>query len=152
MTTSEATRGIVGGALAGVGAAALMMPLFVGAERAGLLSKPPPARVVDRAAAEAGVAPDPEERAGATVAGHLVYGATAGGVYGALAAPMSLPAAVAGPGFGLALWAVGYLGWLPAARIWPRPWRQPAGDALVPIAAHVVYGLALGLGERALRR
>ena len=151
MATSDATRGIVAGAVAGAGAAALMLPLFVGAERAGILSQEPPARVVDRATAEADVAPAPEERTGAMVGSHLLYGAGAGAIYGALAARAPLPAATAGTGFGLVVWAAGYLGWLPAAGIWPRPWRQPAGDALVPVAAHLVYGLALGIGERALR-
>jgi hypothetical protein len=59
---------------------------------------------------------------------------------------------VAGPGFGLVLWAAGYLGWMPAAGVLPQPWRQRAGDALTPVAAHLVFGLALGLVEQAVRR
>lgn len=62
-----------------------------------------------------------------------------------------MPAVGTGLGFGLLLWAAGYLGWLPAAGVLPQPWRQRAGDALTPAAAHVVYGLTLGLVERALR-
>lgn len=153
----DARRTMLTGAAAGTAAAALMLPLFAGATRVGLLSKPPPARVVDRAVDAVDAGPDAseavgrDERGAATLASHLLYGAGAGAVYGPLGERLSLPALVAGPAYGVLLWAVGYLGWMPAAGVLPRPWRQPTGDALVPIAAHLVYGLALGLADRALR-
>ena len=94
----------------------------------------------------------PDTRAAAAAGSHLAYGAAAGAVYGLAQEGLGLPAAGAGVGFGLLLWVAGYLGWLPATGVLPQPWRQRAGDALTPVAAHVVYGLALGLVERAVRR
>ena len=153
MDTADAARRLVAGGVAGTAAAVLMLPVFDGAKRLGLLSEAPPARVIDRAAAEAEKRPDPAERAGAAFASHLLYGAGVGAAYAALIAPLPrpLPAAIAGPAFGILVWVASYLGWMPAAGVLPRPWRQPAGDALVPVVAHLVYGLALGVGERVLR-
>ena len=151
-------RALAGGIVGGAAGAALMLPLFEGAKRAGLLAESPPNRVIDQAAAaaakatEAGGRVDEGERQAVAVGSHLLYGAAAGTFYGLVQAAAALPAAVAGPGFGLVLWAAGYLGWMPAAGVLPQPWRQRAGDALTPVVAHLVYGLALGLVERAVRR
>lgn len=151
-------RALVGGMVGGTVGAALMLPLFEGAKRLGLLQETPPLRVADRAAtaaAEATEAGGPlaeGEREAAATGGHLLYGAAAGALYGLVQDELGLPAAVTGSAYGLLLWAAGYLGWMPAAGVLPRPWRQQAGDALVPVAAHVVYGLGLGLVERAVRR
>ena len=153
-------RAVAGGAVGGAVGAALMLPVFVGAKRAGLLRELPPNRVVDRATDAAaretgGAAPVPEDepaRAGAMIGSHVFYGAAAGGGYGALRFALGLPGGLAGPAFGLLLWAIGYVGWLPAAGILPRPWDQDAGDAWSPVAAHLVYGLALGLVEERTRR
>ncbi len=146
-------RGLVGGAVGGTVGAALMLPLFAAATRLGLLPQPPPARVVDwAAAAAAGAAADPAAapppgRGPVVVGSHLLYGAVAGAGYGVGRRALGLPGAVAGPAFGLAVWAASYAGWLPATGILPRPGRQPAGAAWTPVAAHLVYGLALGLVE-----
>lgn len=150
-----ARRAIVGGAVGGAVGSALMLPLFETAKSVGLLPETPPRRVVDHAAAEATGPADPAtelERTSAMVAVHVLYGAAAGACYGVVQEQIDLPAPVAGPAFGLALWAAGYLGWLPAAGILPQPWRQQPGAALTPVVAHVVYGLALGFVARSLRR
>ncbi len=150
-------RALVGGVLGGTAGAALMLPLFEGAKRAGLLAEAPPVRVVDRAAdaaettaVDGGI--ETREREGLAVGGHLLYGAGAGALYGLAQDELELPAVAAGVAYGLALWAAGYLGWLPAAGVLPQPWRQHPGDALTPVAAHLVYGLALGAVERLVRR
>lgn len=151
-------RGLVGGAVGGVVGAVLMLPLFGAATRLGLLPEPPPERVVDRAedaASEAAGAPTLAPRPGRTpavVASHLLYGAVAGAGYGVVRRELGLPGAVAGPAYGLAVWAAGYVGWLPAAGILPVPWRQPPATALVPVVAHLVYGLTLGLVEPRIGR
>ena len=149
-------RGVVGGLLGGGVGAGLMVPLFAGAKRAGVLTEAPPVRVVDRAAdaaeTTAGEARiEQGEREGLAVGSHLLYGAAAGAVYGLVQDELALPAVAAGTAYGLVLWAAGYLGWMPAAGVLPRPWRQHPGDALVPVAAHVVYGLALAAVERVVR-
>ena len=151
-------RALVGGVVGGAVGSALMWPIYEGAKRAGLLQESPPIRVADRAAqtvaeaTEGGGLVEEGEREAAVASVHLLYGAAAGALYGLLQDELELPAVAAGVGYGFALWAVGYVGWMPAARILPEPWRQRAGDALVPVAAHAVYGLGLGLVERAVRR
>jgi hypothetical protein len=47
-----------------------------------------------------------------------------------------------GLALGLATWAAGYLGWLSAAGLMPPVWRQRPGQALLPAAEHVAYGVA----------
>ena len=150
-------RALVGGVLGGTAGAALMLPLFEGAKRAGMLTEAPPVRVVDQAAdAAETTAVDGQiekgEREGVAVGSHLLYGAVAGALYGLAQDELALPTVPAGAAYGLALWAVGYLGWMPAAGVLPQPWRQQPGDALTPVAAHLVYGLALGAVERMVRR
>ena len=151
-------RAVVGGLVGGAVGSALMWPVYKGAKAARLLQEAPPLRVVDRAAeaaaeaTEAGGPVGEGEREAAAFGSHFLYGAAAGALYGLIQDELALPPVPAGVGYGLVLWVTGYVGWLPAARILPEPWRQRAGDALVPVAAHVVYGLGLGLVERAVRR
>jgi uncharacterized membrane protein YagU involved in acid resistance len=151
-------RAIVGGVAGGTVGAALMLPLFEGAKRAGLVPETPPKRVVDRAAetaaeaTEAGGPVEEGERTAAAAGSHLLYGAAAGALYGLIQDELRLPAALAGPVYGLVVWAAGYLGWMPASGVLPQPWRQQAGEALVPVVAHVVYGATLGAVERVIRR
>ena len=145
------------GALGGTAGAALMLPLFEGAKRIGLLREAPPVRVVERAAEAARASGQAEplskrEQLGTAWSSHLLYGAAASACYGLVQKELDLPALVAGPTYGLLLWAAGYLGWIPAAGVLPQPWRQRTGDALTPVAAHLVYGLTLGLIERRLRQ
>lgn len=151
-------RALVGGATAGLAGSALMWGLFSGAKRAGLLRETPPNRVIDRAAAiaaeatESGGPIDAEDRTAGALGSHLLFGAAAGAFYGLIQDELELPPLVAGPAYGLAIWAAAYIGWLPAARILPEPWDQRPGDALVPVAAHAVYGLTLSLFGRMLIR
>jgi len=141
-------RAVLAGAAGGVAGAAAMAPIFLGAERAGAIAETPPERVIDRAAERASPrnrrsAPEPA-RGPLALAGHLLYGAGAGIPYALLRRRWPLPWPAAGAGYGLALWAAGYLGWMPAAGVWSLPWRQRPGHAVTPLLAHLAYGLALG--------
>ena len=49
-----------------------------------------------------------------------------------------------GIGFGLLVWATGYLGVLPAAHILPMPSKDRRGRPTTMIAAHVIYGYLVG--------
>jgi len=69
------------------------------------------------------------------------YGLTFGALYAALC-PAGGPPHRDGPVLGLATWAVGYLGWLPALDLMPPVWRQEPLRALTPVAEHIVYGMA----------
>ena len=70
----------------------------------------------------------------------LGYGLTFGVLYAALRPRGGSPLAD-GLILGLACWAAGYLGWLPATGLMPPIWRQKTPQALAPAADHVVYGM-----------
>lgn len=106
----------------------------------------PPETVTAHAAEDADVRDDLGEEGlrAATVAGHFAYGAAAGALYAPLAGVLPRPA-VSGIGFALALWGVGYLGWVPAVGLMPSATEQPAARNVVMIAAHAVWGATTGL-------
>jgi hypothetical protein len=69
------------------------------------------------------------------------YGVTFGALYSAVRPKGGSPL---WDGFvlGLACWAAGYLGWLPAMGLMRPVWRQTVPRALTPAAEHVVFGIA----------
>lgn len=63
-----------------------------------------------------------------------------------------LPAnAATGAAFGLAVWAAGYEGWVPAMGVLPPAHRDKRSRALTMLAAHLVYGAVLGVASRRAR-
>ncbi len=106
----------------------------------------PPETVTAHAAEDADVRDDLGEEGlrAATVAGHFAYGAAAGALYAPVARLTPRPV-VSGIGFGLALWGVGYLGWVPAVGLMPSATEQPVARNAVMIAAHAVWGATAGL-------
>ncbi len=138
-------RGTLGGAVAGVVATLPMSAVMFAAKKAGLMGEYPPQLVAQKALAVAGAQPSEGEKTTAAVAAHLGFGAVAGALFGPLyRRTQSLaPPVVLGIGYGLAVYAASYAGWIPAADIMPappddRPGRQPS-----MIVAHVVFGAAL---------
>lgn len=86
---------------------------------------------------------DENQRHGLTLASHLGYGAAMGMAY-SLVARRALPGAVGGAIFGIGVWAGNYLAALPLAKLHPHAAREPAERNQLMIAAHVVWGIALG--------
>jgi hypothetical protein len=108
----------------------------------------PPRLVTEGVAEKAGVNEhlDEEGRKAATWASHFAYGAGCGALYGALSGEVADRSPVlAGVGFGVAVWAGSYLGWLPAAGIIAPATEHPARRNALMIAAHVVWGATAGL-------
>jgi uncharacterized membrane protein YagU involved in acid resistance len=107
----------------------------------------PPRQVTEGMAEAAGVDEhlDEEDREAATWVSHFAYGAACGALYGAVSEGLGRHAALAGAGFGVAVWAGSYLGWLPAAGIiTPATEHPPRRNALM-IVSHVVWGATAGL-------
>jgi uncharacterized membrane protein YagU involved in acid resistance len=106
----------------------------------------PPRQITMRAAEGAGVKHhlNESDRLGATLASHFGYGAVTGAVYAAKADKINISPVVKGIGFGLAVWAVSYLGILPAVGALSPATKHPARRNALMIAAHVVWGGALG--------
>jgi hypothetical protein len=71
----------------------------------------------------------------------LGYGMTAGALYGALR-PSGGNLLVDGTVLGLGVWAVGYLGWLPALGLMPPLQQQETEQVAGPIAQHIIFGVA----------
>lgn len=85
------------------------------------------------------------ERDTVSLVNHFAYGTATGAIYAPLAEAIDLPPAAKGVAFGLAVWAGSYLGWLPAVGILRSATEERAERNALMIAAHVVWGAALGL-------
>jgi uncharacterized membrane protein YagU involved in acid resistance len=144
---------LITGAVAGT-LATVPMTLFMENMHERLTGEPPrplpPREVADALAVKAGVHRELSERdlQNLTLAVHFGYGALTGAVFG-LMAPKN-PAAAVGAGalFGLGVWAVSYLGWLPALGVRQPPKYDPPTRTRLMIASHVVWGVATGLMSR----
>jgi hypothetical protein len=107
--------------------------------------------------------PESVERAAAAGA-HFGYGSTMGALYGLARAALVGGAAagrgrdevsdllIGGAALGLAVWAVGYLGWLPAFGLMPPVTRQRPAQVAAPVAAHVLYGIVTAAAYQGMRR
>jgi uncharacterized membrane protein YagU involved in acid resistance len=84
-----------------------------------------------------------------TLGAHFAYGAAAGALY-AVARPSD--GMLAGAGYGLAVWAASYLGWIPALAILEPATRHPFRRNGLMLAAHVVWGATTALTIRELER
>ncbi|WP_380167615.1 DUF6789 family protein [Jannaschia sp. R86511] len=150
---------VAAGAALGAGATVPMSVLMLTAQRAGLLGTQPPRRVTD--AALAGVdrttsgtvdPPEPTRRVLTTLT-HLGFGAAAGVPFALLhrRLPARVPSEAVGAAYAVGVWASAYLGWVPALGIMPRADRDRPDRPVSMVAAHLVYGAALGAGLRRLR-
>jgi hypothetical protein len=94
--------------------------------------------------------PAPLEQAAAKSL-HLGYGMTSGLLFAALR-PRPRNVVVEGAALGLGVWAAGYLGWLPAAQLMPPLREQTAKQIAVPLAEHVLFGVAVAAMYEGLTR
>jgi hypothetical protein len=138
----RSTRGAAAGAIATVPMTAMMLA----AQRTGSLGELPPEKVTRRALAAANQEPSTTAEKAIAAAAHFGFGALAGAVFGLIGGEGDdLPTSLAkGVGFGLALYAFSYAGWIPALDIMPPPQRDREDRQLSMAMAHVVYGAALG--------
>ena len=139
---SQAGRGALAGALATVA----MSGVIALGRALGLFQSPPPKQITANAAATAtDVVPASSPGFQATwMLAHLLYGAACGVAFALLRA--CLPAGLLRPGglaFGLLVWAVSYLGLMPALKLYPWPWQDDPDRMATTIAAHAVFGLSL---------
>jgi len=93
---------------------------------------------------------DEKEVAGPAV--HYAFGATMGGVYGALAELSPRLARGGGMPFGTALWLAADEVAVPALGLGKKPNETPATTHAYALASHAVYGLTTDLVRRAVRR
>ncbi len=142
--SGSAVRGIGAGIVATVAMSAVML----GARRAGLTGELPPMAITDAALDRIPAELRPPERVRDAVAGlmHFAFGGLAGGLYGFLAKDVMrvVPGALLGILFASGVYAVSYLGWVPALSILPPAYRDRPGRVGTMVAAHWVYGALFG--------
>lgn len=78
----------------------------------------------------------------ATLLAHFGYGAATGALFPFLEG-RRMSSALAGPGYGIAVWAASYLGLIPAMHILLPATRHPRERNALMLTAHVVWGAAL---------
>ena len=108
----------------------------------------PPRKITEEMTSVAGIDDDlsEQEMTGLTILNHFGYGAGVGALYAALPdVPGPLPNAVRGVVFGLGVWTVSYLGWLPARGSRAAAEKETPRRNGLMIAAHVVWGASLGM-------
>lgn len=144
---------MLAGAIGGAVATLPMTGVIMAGERLGLFQTPPPLQVTESAVQRSG-APQPEttiiSRATWMIP-HVAYGAGCGAGFALIRRWLPPSPLIAGLVFGEAVWAVAYMGYLPATGLYPRPDRDVASRPLTMIAAHAVFGTALADLERRLR-
>lgn len=126
---------------------------MLGAERLGLMGRHPPERIVERGLAAVGAEQERTRVDAAAGGAHLVFGTACGALFGLIARVVRprAPEALGVP-FAVGVWIVSYFGWIPALRILPPPSEDRPGRAWTMLAAHLVYGVALGAAWRVLAR
>lgn len=95
-----------------------------------------------------------------TLVSHFGYGVLCGTFYSAwqarrknkTARSSSASAAFEGSVFGLAIWGLSYLGWIPALRLSPSATHLSASRNSMMILGHLIWGASLGMTEDSLRR
>jgi hypothetical protein len=106
-----------------------------------------PREIVNSATKILAIGPTEEAAQDTTVALHFAFGALAGG---AAAAALPRMGTATGATVGTGVWALSYLGWIPALRLLEPATQHPARRNAVMIAAHLLWGAATAAGTREL--
>lgn len=148
-------RDVAAGAVAGTVATVPMSAVMWAAQQAGLIGKQPPEEITEAALDAAGTHASEQAEDRLALLNHLLFGAVAGGLFGACrrALPVT-PARLVpvGVAYGLGVWFTAYQGWVPALRIMPPADEDQPGRPASMAAAHVVFGAVLAAVLQRLRR
>lgn len=107
----------------------------------------PPSQITTRVLEEGGLGthlPEPEHKL-LTMLSHFAYGAVGGALFAPLSRSIPFAPFIRGAAFGLLVWAVSYLGWLPALGVLPPATHHPARRNALMITAHIVWGGVTGM-------
>jgi Family of unknown function (DUF6789) len=137
--------GLLASAAQGTIATCAMSAVMILGNRLGLMGEQPPVTITRRGLRAAGVDRPSAPAHAIAPLGHLAFGAAGAVIYGQMRPLVErVPGALLGLAFGLVVWAMSYVGWIPALGILPAPERDRPGRPAVMVVAHVVYGLVLG--------
>lgn len=147
-------RRIRRGAVAGLlGTVAMTVPILVG-RRLGLVTTPPPVEITANVSRRTSLLPDQSSPVFPVLwsSAHLAYGAGAGVVFTIIRDGLPARTSLAGLIFGFSVWAVSYLGLVPALGLYPGPKEDSRSRELVMIVAHGVFGVSVANAVRHLPR
>lgn len=136
----------VRGALSGLAATGTMTGAMFAEKEMGVLQRVAPKTITARAAQKVGLAGETMVEGAFTptwLAAHLGYGTSCGIVFSLIRPVLPRNGILAGALYGVALWAISYLGIMPALGLYPYPTRTSTGQTVGMIAAHEVYGVTL---------
>ncbi len=113
---------------------------------------PAPAQLLKRAVeAATGVEPDPAAIPLYTNVTHWGYGTTLGAAYALAERRLRLRPSLAGPAFGLGVWAQSYATLVPLG-LYKWPWHYSAKTIAKDLSYHLTYGAGVALGYELLSR
>jgi len=144
-------RHLIRGAVAGVGGTVVMTVPILVSQRLHLLHTPPPVEISANVARRTWLLPDRSHRSFPIVwiGAHLGYGMACATVYSLIRRYLPERDSWAGLTFGLGVWAVSYLGFVPALRLYPWPADDSRPRQIVLTVAHAFFGLTVaGLTSR----
>jgi len=80
------------------------------------------------------------------IVNHWAYGMGCGAVFGMVRkwSKLRLPGVLQGAVFGIIVWAISYMGWVPAVGLLPAGWNQDPARRRELFLAHIVFGATLG--------
>lgn len=136
------------GAAAGTSATVFMSMVMLGAQQVGLMGGMPPGKITARLLNRGGVRRSGGQQDALATLLHFGFGAAAGAGFGVVAPRRVTIRVPAGMAYGAAIWGVSYLGWVPALGIMAPAHRDRSDRQAMMLAAHLVYGAALGLLAR----
>lgn len=145
--------GALGGTLATLPMTAVMLGLFQRLPRAQQYPLPP-REITEVIVSNKKTAPhlNDQRLTWLSVIAHFSYGAATGALYPATAGTIggTKSTALRGAGYGVGIWALSYLGWIPAAKILKPATAHPVKRNALMILAHIVWGAGTGWIARRL--
>lgn len=107
----------------------------------------PPHQITKQVAKQVGVSKhlDKRQLKAVTLANHFGFGAAMGGLYELLWRRIPIHPVIKGSVWGLIVWSISYLGWLPAANILSPATQHSNRRNFIMIVAHLVWGISLAL-------
>lgn len=102
----------------------------------------PPYEITMKAAQQATLSSklSPQQRTTAALASHFGFGALMGALYPVATHRLRSPTALTGAAYGLAVWGISYLGWVPALKLLRPATLHPRKRVRLMVIAHLVWG------------
>lgn len=145
-TPRTITAALGAGALAGGAATCVMSLTLFWAQRLHLLDRLPPEEMTDKLLDTAGIQAEQRTRTSLAALFHILFGVSAGGLFGLIQRQvrLPLPSSLAGIGYAGMVWLLSYMGWIPALGLLPAATRDGPRRPRIMVLAHAIYGAVLG--------